>query len=321
MERGTAARSGVFRNQWVFLVMVILAISAITTLLNPRFLRINNMINILEQVSTLGVVAAGATILIISGNFDISVGANIGLTASIMAMSLNAGLPSAAVVPIGIVVATLCSTLVGTASILFKAPSFIVSLAAIGIYKGSALALTRAVLQTVYGRFETLGSLRIFGVVPTLFLLCAAVYAFVFALLKYTLLGRRVYAIGNNSQAAYLSGIDIRRNKIAFFAINGGLVGLAAAMMLSRIGAAQASTGSGMELTAIGAVVIGGTTMNGGRGGIVGTFFGVLLMGVVSNSLNMLQVSPYLQDVVFGLIIIVAIAVSSLSQADRKSVI
>ncbi|MDA3958291.1 ABC transporter permease [Oceanispirochaeta sp.] len=321
MEHSRHRMSSLWKNQWFFLLIVILGISLITAILNPRFLRINNIINILQQVSTLGVVAAGATILIISGNFDISAGANLGLSACIMAMMIKSGVPSVLAVLTGLFVSMFCSFLVGAASIMFKAPSFIISLAAAGIFKGISLALTAAVLQNIYGQFEFLGATRFFGIVPLLFLVSLIVYFFVFILLKYTLLGRRIYSIGSNPTAAYLSGINIKLNKLIFFMISGGLIGLAATMMLSRIGAAQASTGSGIELTAIGAVVIGGTTMDGGKGGIVGTFFGVLLMGVIANSLNMLQVSPYLQGVINGVVIVIAIAVSSLSQSDQKRVV
>jgi ribose transport system permease protein len=310
-----------WKQQWFFLLIVILGISLITSIMNPRFLRINNIVNILQQVSTLGVVAAGATILIISGNFDISAGANLGLSACIMAMMIKAGVSPTLAVFTGILVSVFCSFLVGAASIVFKAPSFIISLAATGIFAGTALAITEAVLQNIYGQFEFLGATRLFGIIPLLFLLSLLVYIVVGILLRFTLLGRRVYSIGNNPTAAYLSGINIKLNKIIFFLINGALIGLAATMMLSRIGAAQASTGAGIELTAIGAVVIGGTIMDGGKGGIVGTFFGVLLMGVIANSLNMLQVSPYLQDVINGVVIVIAIAVSSLSQSDRKALV
>ena len=121
------------------------------------------------------------------------------------------------------------------------------------------------------------------------------------------------------SQAAYLAGIPVNRSRLTFFIINGLLVGVAATLLLSRIGAAQPSTGSGIELQAIGAVVIGGTPMTGGRGKIIGTFFGVLLTGIISNALNMLQVNPYFQDVAIGALIIVSLAVSAFSQRGQRA--
>jgi ribose transport system permease protein len=315
----TRHRASLVRSQWFLLLVVVLLTSAFTGAVNPRFFRVNNIVNIFEQISTLGVVASGATILIISGNFDISVGANIGLSSCIMAMLMKANEPSPVAVALGLCVAVACAFFVGFNSIVFRAPSFIISLAAIGVFRGIALALTQASLQTIYGKFEGLGSTRFLGVVPLIFVVSLAVYAVVGFVLKYTRLGRRIYAIGANERAAYLSGVNINLNKLAFFALNGLLVGIAATMLLSRVGAAQPSTGAGIELQAIGAVVIGGTPMNGGKGRIIGTFFGVLLMGVISNALNMLQVSPYFQDVTFGLLIILSVAVSALSQRRARS--
>ncbi len=306
------------QTQWVLLLAVIILISLFTGLINPRFFRIANIVNILEQISTLGVVASGATILIISGNFDISVGANIGLTSCVMAMMMRANVPPILAVLIGILLAVTADLFVGASSVVFRAPSFIVSLASIGIFQGIALAITQASLQTIFGRFEALGATRFFGVLSLVFIVSLVVYLIVHFILKYTRLGRRVYAIGSNSRAAYLSGINVNFNTIIFFLVNGLLVGVAATMLLSRIGAAQATTGSGIELQAIGAVVIGGTPMNGGKGRIVGTFFGVLLMGVISNSLNMLQVSTYFQDFTTGLLIILSVAVSAFSQKRNQ---
>jgi len=301
-------------TQWFMLTLVIVVIATVTGLINPRFFRIANIINIFEQISTLGVIASGATILIISGSFDISVGAIVGLAASCMAMLIKADVPLWIVIPSGILIATLCDVFVGYTSIVFRAPSFITSLASVGIFKGIALALTSATLQTIFGQFSFIGSTRVLGVVPLMFIFGVVVYLVVYFILKLTKLGRRVYAVGSNPQAAYLSGINVNASKLVFFVINGILVGIAATMLLSRIGAAGASTGAGIELQAMGAVVIGGTPISGGKGGVLGTFLGVLLMGLISNSLNMLQASPYLQDLATGLLIILAVAVNALSQ-------
>jgi ribose transport system permease protein len=312
-------KENIFTKQWVFLLAVMIVLSVVTGIINPKFFNIRNMVNILEQISVLGIVASGATVLMISGNFDISVGANIGLTSCIMAILMKNGTSSFVSVIVGILIATVACLFVGASSIAFKAPSFIISLACISIFKGIALALTNGTIQTIYGQFEALGATRIFGVIPLLFILSLVGYLVVHFILSYTRLGRRAYAIGNNSQAAYLSGISIKGNTLLFFAINGILVGVAATMLLSRVGAVQPSTGSGMELKAMGAVVIGGTPMTGGKGKIIGTFFGILLMGVISNVLNMLQVNPYFQDITFGFLIIISLAVSAFSHLKGSS--
>ncbi len=256
----------IFREQWFFLLIVEVALAVVTGLINPRFFGLNNIENILEQVSVLGLVASGATLLMIAGNFDISVGANIGMSACVMAIMIKAGYGSAPSVVAGILVATFNAFFVGACSILFKAPSFIISLACIGIFRGIALAFTKGVLQLVYGNFEFLGTKRFFNIIPLMFIISLAGYLIVHFILKYTKVGRRAFAIGSNAQATYLAGIPINLNKLIFFIINGLLVGVAATLLLSRIGAAQPSTGSGIELQAIGAVVIGGTPMTGGRG-------------------------------------------------------
>jgi len=309
----------ILRAQWFMLLIVIIAISVVTGLINPRFFRLANIINIFEQIATLGVVASGATILIISGNFDISVGAIIGLTASVMAIMIKASVPIWIVVLCGISIAIICDLFVGVTSIVFKAPSFITSLASSSIFSGIALAITSATLQTIFGKFSFIGSTRVFGVVPLMFIIGIAVYLVVHFILKFTRFGRRVYAVGSNSQAAYLSGINVNASKLLFFIINGLLSGIAAIMLLSRIGAAGASTGAGIELQAIGAVVIGGTPISGGKGGIFGTFLGVFLMGLISNSLNMLQATPYLQNLATGALIILAVGVSALSRRNSKT--
>ena len=236
-----------------------------------------------------------------------------------MAMLLGAGRGEPEAILGGIVMAVAAAGLVGAASILFRAPSFIISLAAIGVFHGLALALTQGTIQTIYGRLEGLGGTRFFGLLPLLFLIGLIGYLLSHLLLSRTRLGRRVYAIGNNPRAAFLAGIHVNRNRLVFFLFNGLFVGVAAILLLSRVGAAQPSTGAGIELQAIGAAVIGGTPMNGGRGKIVGTFFGVLLWGVIANALNMMRVSPYYQEVTFGLMIVLAVAVSSLRTRAQRA--
>ncbi len=197
----------IFREQWFFLLIVEAALAIVTGLINPRFFGLNNIENILEQVSVLGLVAAGATLLMISGNFDISVGANIGISACIMAMMIKAGYGYVPSVAAGILLATFNAFFVGASSILFKAPSFIISLACIGIFRGIALAFTKGVLQLIYGKFEFIGSKRFFNIIPLLFIISIAGYLVIHFILKYMKLGRRAFAIGSNVQATYLAGI------------------------------------------------------------------------------------------------------------------
>jgi ribose transport system permease protein len=295
----------------VLILLLTIVLGIFTGLVNDRFFNPRNIISILEQSSVLGLVAAGATILIISGNFDISVGAIIGLAAVTMAMIVLAGYPEELAMLAGMAVAVTCSVVNATLARLFVAPTFIVSLATAGIYTGIALALTEGIIQLVPNNFTFFSSTRLLGGnLPLIFLISLLGYVGVGILLRYTRLGRRTYAVGDNPRAAFLAGIDVSRTTVVLFAINGLLVGVAAIMLISRIGSALPSTGAGLELRAIGAVVIGGVPITGGRGGVVGTFFGVLLLGVISNMLNMLRINPFLQEIAFGGLIVLAIGIS-----------
>ena len=316
---GAAIKKQMLANQWSFLLLVVAILSIIAGAVNPRYWWVGNLSNLLGQISVLSLAACGATILIISGNFDISVGANIGLSSVVMAMLMRTGVfpPLAALV--GVLISILCASLIGAASILFQAPSFIISLAAIGVFQGAALYITQGTIQTIYGQFEMLGGVKLFNVVPLLFIVALLGYGVIYYILAHTQLGRCVYAIGNNQRAAYLAGIKVNRKKMIFFALNGFFVGIAAMLLLSRVGAAQPSTGTGIELQAIGSVVIGGAPMSVGKGNVAGTFCGVLLWGVIGNALNMMRVNAYIQDVIVGLLIIFAVAVSSLRLRAEKA--
>jgi ribose transport system permease protein len=298
-------------NQWVLILLLTIALGIFTGLVNDRFFNPRNIVSILEQSSVLGLVAAGATILIISGNFDISVGAIIGLAAVIMAMIVLAGYPEELAMLAGMAVAIICSIVNAVLARLFQAPTFIVSLATAGIFTGLALAMTEGIIQLVPSNFTFFSSTRLLGGnLPLIFLISLLGYVAVGFLLRFTRLGRRTYAIGDNPRAAFLAGIDVSRSTVVLFAINGVLIGVAAIMLISRIGSALPSTGAGLELRAIGAVVIGGVPITGGRGGVIGTFFGVLLLGVISNMLNMLRINPFLQEIAFGSLIVLAIGIS-----------
>jgi len=312
-KRIAKAKKPIYKNQWFFLLVVEIALAIITGMINPRFFTTSNLMNILEQIAVLGIISSGMTMLLISGEIDISVGASIGLASCVTAMMIRSDWGYFLPVIVGVAIAIFNSFLVGATSRMFKAPSFITSLAFISVFRGIALAITKGSFQTIYGKFETIGTTRLWSILPLSFIISIVAYFVVHFILSYTKLGRRIYAVGSNPSAAYLSGISVTWSKLTTFLLNGLFVGIAAIVLLSRIGAAQPSTGSGIELKAIGAVVIGGTPLTGGKGNIMGTFFGVLLMGIISNALNMMRVNPYFQEVTFGILIIASLAVSVLS--------
>jgi ribose transport system permease protein len=309
----------IFRNQWFFLLLIIVMLAIAAGLINAKFFGIRNLFNILEQISVLGLVAAGATIVIISGNFDISVGSMIGLSTCVMSMLMNGGVNEWAAAIIGVFICIFCAAFNGFFTILLGAPSFIISLATLGIFHGVALAITGGVIQTIYGKFETISNTKLFGFLTLMFVISVAGFVFVHIILKNTKIGRRVFAIGSNRMAAFLAGIRVKHNILVFFILNGFLVGVSAVVLLSRLGAALPTTGAGLELKAIGAVVIGGVPITGGTGNVLGTFLGVLLIGVISNMLNLSRVNPYFQEIAYGALIILSVAVSSIRIGFRKS--
>ena len=291
-------KQSLFQSQWLMLLLITILISVFTAIANPRFLAINNIMNIFEQIAVSGLVAAGATILIISGNFDISVGAIIGLACCTNALLINQGVNGFVASVAAIAVCMVCGLLNGALAILFKAPSFIITLATTSVYKGIGLFATKGVIQTVYGKFDTLAFTKIGGVIPLSFVISLLGFVVVFIILNYTQIGRRIYAIGSNEKSAFLSGVRITENKLLFFMLNGFFVGIASVLLLSRVGSALP--------------LIGGAPISGGQGSAVGTFFGVLLLGLISNVLNILGVNPYLQEIASGVIIILSLGISAL---------
>jgi len=299
-----------FSNQSVILCIFIILLALLVNTVNSRFLTWNNISSILRQGTALGLVACGATILVISGSFDISVGSMIGLVTCVMSIMLNNGFGDLTVSIVAIVLCVGCSLINGGLSILFKAPPFIVTLATSNVYLGLALLITKGYLQTIYGKYRFIASTR-WGIFYLQFAILIAGFAVVHFILKRMQTGRQVYAIGTNENAAYISGINVTLSKLKFFAISGVFVAVACMVQLSRLSGAQSTTGAGMELEAIGAVVIGGASASGGKGNVIGTFFGVILLSMISNAINMAQISEYFRDIVYGLIILIALAITA----------
>jgi len=298
-------------SQPFVLFVFIVVVSVATNSVNDKFLTTSTINSILGQAAGLGLVAAGATMLVLSGHFDISVGRMVGLAMCTMALLMNNGMNPFVVSIIGILICVGCSVFNGALSILFNAPSFIVTLASGSIFYSIALLITDGYMQTLYGKYRFLSSYKVFGVFPLIWLILLLGFVAVFLILKHTQTGRQIFAIGTNEKAAYLSGVNINRSKIKFFVLSGILVGIASMLMLSRISAAQATTGEGMELEAIGAVVIGGSSINGGKGGVVGTFFGVILLSMISTAINMLHINAFYEYMVYGIVILLALAITA----------
>lgn len=290
------------------LIAVILLMVITFSILNPNFYSGLNLRNVARQTAILGITACGQTMVILSGGFDLSVGMVIGLisVASSMIMieyGLWAGLLSG--VLIGVMVGSLNGLMVARAGL----PAFIATLAMFSAARGLALILSGGLpITDMPFEFGILGAGQILTL-PVPAVIAAIVFIACAVIMKKTRFGRYVYAIGGNEEAALYSGVPVARCKIAVWALHGGLVGLAAIVLTSRAVSGHATLGEGMELESIAATVIGGTALGGGRGSIANTFLGVVVMGILTNGLNLINVSSYYQMVLIGVIIAGAVYV------------
>ena len=293
-------------QQWgIIIVLVLLVI--VLGVSSPVFLSGRNIRNILQQVSTLGILSMGMTMLMISGGIDLSVGSSISVVAVIVGKLIKAGLPVGIPILAGLVIGCFIGLMNGLLASQTRAHPFILTLGTMTLLQGVAIIITEGYPITDLGdKFEWIGGATI-GKVPFIVILFFAVMLMSFVILKYTRLGRKAYAIGGNEYTTYLAGIRVKTFKIIFYVICGFLTGLASLVLSSRISSAISTMGTGFELQSIGAVVIGGTPLTGGRGSVWGTLTGVLLLGIIANGLNLLHVEASWQYVVTGGVIIFAV--------------
>jgi ribose/xylose/arabinose/galactoside ABC-type transport system permease subunit len=307
-----------FKELGIFFAFII--ILAVLMILSPKaFARPANLINILKQASINGILAAGMMYVIISGGIDLSVGSIVALSGVIAASFAHPG-EYPLIVPI--LLAVLAGSVVGLINGVGVAygniPPFIVTLGTMTIVRGVALIAARG--QPVFNvtkEFEKISGGFIFGTIPNLvvyFVVITLVLAFV---LTRTVFGRRVYAIGGNETAAKVSGINVEKIKLLVYTLCGFLAGIAGLLLASRIISGNPTSGQSYELDAIAAVIIGGVSMSGGSGKWYGTVIGALMIAVISNGLDILNVSSHFQLIIKGLIIIVAVLVDIKGKAKK----
>ncbi|MCL7746839.1 ABC transporter permease [Halalkalibacter alkaliphilus] len=300
----------------IFVTFLILCL--IMSLLSDQFLTSSNLTNVARQISINAILAVGMTFVIITGGIDLSVGSVMAFTGTIMAgLMLVSGIPIYLAVLIGIVLGTVIGYINGTLVAYAKIPAIIVTLAMMEATRGLALLYTGGYpLSGLPEAFTFIGRGHVFGIIPMPVLIMVLVYIAAYIILNHLPFGRYIYAIGGNEEAVRLSGVKVKRYKIMAYVISGVTAGIAGMILTSRLASGQPMAGVGFELDAIAAVVLGGTAIAGGRGHIFGTLLGALLIGVLSNGLNLMGVSPYVQLVLKGLIIIGAIYYSSWRQKD-----
>jgi inositol transport system permease protein len=327
-QQSTQMLSGIISKYGIFLIFAVMVLGA--SLLSPAFLSSTNLINIVRQMSVVGLIALGVTGIIVSAGIDLSSGSVVGLTAVVAASLAQSPDNSSAFYPglhlpliVSVVAACLVGALVGliNGSLIAKTriPPFIATLGTFTAIRGVANLYTSGrPISDLTDDYDFIGQGDVFGVpVPIIILVVMAVVTHI--LYAHTKFGKYIYAIGGNEQAARVSGINAARYKMLIYVYAGFLAGLAGVVVSSRIGSGQPGLGVGYELDAIAAAVIGGTSLSaGGIGTVAGTIVGALIIGVLNNTLDLMNVSAFWQQIVKGCIIVGAVILDQLKQRGRR---
>nr|WP_263315031.1 ribose ABC transporter permease [Mammaliicoccus sp. Marseille-Q6498] len=295
---------------FIGLILLVVVIS----ILNSAFLDLSNLLNLFRQVSINGLIAFGMTFVILTGGIDLSVGSILALSSAFTAILITSGLDPILALIIGVLGGFLLGVFNGVLVTFGKMAPFIATLATMTIFRGLTLVVTDGNPITNLGNsymFQLFGKGYFFGI-PVPAVTMVIVFVILMIILQKTTFGRHTYAIGGNEVASKISGIKVNKVKILIYGISGLMSALAGAILTSRLNSAQPTAGTSYELDAIAAVVLGGTSLTGGKGRIVGTLIGVLIIGVLNNGLNLLGVSSFYQQVVKGIVILIAVLI------DRK---
>jgi ribose transport system permease protein len=284
----------------------------------PHFLTVSNLLNVLEQTSINAIVAVGMTFVIISGGIDLSVGSVLAVSGIALALAFEAGVPAPAAIPLALVVGWACGLLNGALVTFGRLPPFIATLGMMSVARGAALILAEGrPISGFHEGFRALATERIL-MIPVPVVITAMIYVAAHFVLAHTIFGRATYAIGGNEEAARLSGVRVRFHKPMIYGVAGLSSAAAAVILTARLNSAQPTAGTMYELDAIAATVIGGTSLLGGEGTLMGALIGALIMGVLRNGLNLLNVSSFFQQVVIGIVIIGAVLVDMSLQRRRR---
>ena len=286
----------------------LIGLCVIIAVLTPKFLSTGNLGSVARQTAVITIMAMGMTMVMVSGGIDLSVGSIMALAGVAGAFALASGAPTIVGIATSIAAGAVCGFANGAAITTLRIPPFIVTLGAMGIYRGIVLLITDG--KAVVGlpsKFGYLAEGNLLGLIPVPLLIVVAIALAIHFLLSRTRLGRYCYAIGSNVEAARYAGVRVARCQIIFYLILGALAGLAGAIEAARLVTGQPTAGEGYELRVVAAVVIGGGSLSGGQGTVIGTIIGALIMGVLANGANLLGIPAFTQQIIIGAIIILAV--------------
>ena len=285
------------------------------------FLSFRNFLNIADQITVLGIMAVGMTFVILIGGIDLSVGSVMALAMMILGyLNVIAGAPMVVAISGALVAAAVCGAISGLLITEFRVPAFIATLAMMSIARGLANMITNGSQIIGFPSWFNMGAIiRQFGFLTMTVAVMLVVFAVAILFLRLRQEGRSLYAIGGNPEVARLAGINVKLATVLVYTVCALLSGLAGILLAARLDSVQPSSGVAYELDAIAAVVIGGTSLSGGTGGVVGTLIGVLIIGVLRNGLVLMNVSSFVQQIIIGLILVAAVAFDQYAAARRKA--
>ncbi len=302
-------------GQWFSRSGLLVALAILFLLLAqfaPNFLSQRNLFNVLRAVAINGMIACAMTFVIISGDIDVSVGSAVAWSSSLLGvLAIKQGVPLALAVLVVLGLGMIIHSLAGLIRVRFAIPAFVVTLTMYMSYKGLAKVVTQAYPITPFpDSFSFWGQGYLLKIIPVPAVLMLVTVGIFYFLSTRTVFGRSVYSVGGNEEASRLSGIPVGRTRITIFAISGLMAALGGVIVSSRIMAGAYNVGEGLEFEVIAAVVIGGTSLAGGSGSMIGTFLGVLFIGLLANGMTLMGVDPYWQEVARGLIVLGAVLIS-----------
>jgi ribose transport system permease protein len=285
------------------------------SLLSPYFLSVNNLLTVATQTAVIAVIAIGQTYVLITGGIDLAIGSNMALAGMLTALCMRANISVPVAILVGLITGAVSGAASGALIAYAKIPPFIATLGLMTIGRGIALTVTGAIpVSNLPKSFTVWGTDSTLGIPNAVISMIVLTVVFGFILAK-TKLGRHIYATGSNYEAARLSGVNTKRTLMTVYIFSGILAATAGLIMAARIISAQPTAGDGYELDAVASSVIGGTSTMGGEGGITGTFIGAFIIGVLRNGLNLVGVSPFIQKIVIGVVIVASVF---LDKVQRK---
>jgi len=288
----------------------LIALCLVIAALEPKFLSVGNLTGVARQTAVITIMAMGMTMVMVAGGIDLSVGSVMALAGVTGALAMASGAPVIIGIAVAVAAGAVCGLMNGAAIATLRIPAFIVTLGAMGIYRGVGLLVTDG--KAVVGLPSSFGYLaegNLLGLIPVPLVAVLSLALATHFLLSHTRAGRYGYAIGSNIEAARYAGVRVTYYQIIFYGILGAMAGLAGAIESARLVTGQPTAGEGYELRVIAAVVIGGGSLSGGQGTVIGTIIGALIMGVLANGANLLGISSFAQQVVIGAVIVLAVTV------------